>query len=455
MDNLKFPTNVKQIGSIGNGLKIYLEDYAYSYLNQYSNSGEFEERIAMLIGRYITIDGQQVLFISGAIQGIHSKLNKGILNFTDKSWTYANEQIKKYFKGLDVVGWAVSQPGYGTSKNSTYIDYHMSIFKEDYNVMFVMDPVEKISSFYVYDSEIKNLNETRGYFVYFEKNNGMHEYMLNNKDLSLKPENKIENKFKILKIEKDEVEQPEEDLDEYLEKEDDVKLTKTSPYVDKNRYIELLKGEKTIKAPNRKKVRANQRRRINILATVSSVLFIVTFVMGAGLIQNETRISSLEDQLISLNQSYKNLLTRLSDNKVQDVFSNQEEENIDENLTAQLILENGNEILKNAQENLTIIKDTEEEVENTQTSETIEETKDELEPMDDGTIFVNSLENTEIEETPTGIPEYYVVQEGDSLGYISLKFYGTRGKMEEIMQLNNMDDPDKLFYGRRIKLPRN
>ena len=64
-DNITIPSHIKQIGSIENDIKIYVEDYVYTYLYQYARSGGNKEKLAALAGKRIVIDGQQNIIISG------------------------------------------------------------------------------------------------------------------------------------------------------------------------------------------------------------------------------------------------------------------------------------------------------------------------------------------------------------------------------------------------------
>ena len=63
------PSKTKQMGSIENEVKIYMEDYVYTYLYQYGKSGGGKEKLAALVGRHYNVEGQETLIISGAIQG--------------------------------------------------------------------------------------------------------------------------------------------------------------------------------------------------------------------------------------------------------------------------------------------------------------------------------------------------------------------------------------------------
>ena len=43
-DDTTLPSNVKQMGSIEEGIRIYVEDYVYTYLYQYARSGGNKEK---------------------------------------------------------------------------------------------------------------------------------------------------------------------------------------------------------------------------------------------------------------------------------------------------------------------------------------------------------------------------------------------------------------------------
>ena len=51
-----FPSNVKQMGNIDKKLKIYIEDYAYTYLYQYAKTGGGSEKLAVLVGGHTCIN---------------------------------------------------------------------------------------------------------------------------------------------------------------------------------------------------------------------------------------------------------------------------------------------------------------------------------------------------------------------------------------------------------------
>ncbi len=372
--NFDLPKNIKQMGSIDNSFKIYMEDYVFTYLQQYAKEGKGEERSAILVGESYSVDGSEIVFISGAIKPEHTMQENGIIKFSEKSFEHIDKQIQKYFNGQKIVGWFYSQPGFSDYINDEYIKYHKEIFKEKNQVFFLNDPLENIGCFYKFlDNNFYNIS---GFIIYYEKNEQMSEYMLNNKPLTTKSEEK---RFRA----KDE------------------KLLDISRKANNQKNSNMLKEYKKM---------------TNVFGSLSAVLFLVCFIMGAGLMQSDDRISELEKRLVKLDESYRYVLSEVKNDKVQSVFaqdiSMQETTNIEQTSKEE-----------------TSIK-TEETTESTTKVETV------------------TQNNNDKKQYKT-----YVVEEGDSLELISKKIYGDRKKISEIMQLNNITDANKIFVGMKIKLP--
>ena len=457
MTNFEFPTNVKQIGDIGEGMRIYIEDYVYSYLQQYSEYADFEERLALLIGRYMIIDGEKVLFISGAVQGTETVFENGIHTFTEESWESGYKEIKKYFNGLDVVGWMHSQPGFGITQNEAYFDYHRENFANEYSCLFVIDPKEKLTTFYTWADDMNSIVDTSGYFIYFDKNNGMHEYMLNNKIINLGIGAKFESTFK--KLKKPLPPEVDDDIEEEsIAAQSISKSTSTKNKKSKNNNVN---DKFNLKSTTVK----NQNKKINILMSLCSILLLVCIGMETGLVNSKERIASLEEQIASMD----NEIDSINKDDTQTVFAQDETEvpvdtnsvtitpvdtsnkSVDEDTSNQSTNENTLEdivvpIETPDEQVATIPEETEEEI----ITETSEITSPE--PTEPTTNNEESTSKNPIYGT-NNVPETYVVQKGDSLGYISMKFYGNLSMGEDIMTLNGMSDPDQLYYGQVITLP--
>jgi len=451
MKEFKFPANIRQIGSIDDGLKIYVEDYVISYLKQYFGTGDYEEKLAILMGKEMAIDGQDVLFISGAVEGKYAQEKDGILQFTDKTWEYVLTQKEGYFDELKVVGFAQTQPSYGTYLNSSYAEYHLNTFKKPYHVLFVWDPIENLNAFYRYNDKQNELSEASGYFVYYDKNKSMHEYMMQNrtaKKAALKNEDKtLAYLAKTRPEPKAETSWDPDSFEEKRKKVFNFRRTKKTKAV----LTEEAEGEiKTAKieiAESPRRQGAEQRRVINLLVGLSAVLFILTFVMGMGLIRNEDRITSLESNLKILSTSYRNLLATVRDADV-DVFAGD----------AEALDIDGADLLNEASEN-EAGKEAEKEAVNlleaspnqAEEPEPLNE-PDEVAPIETPPAQIGYEPGTEM--VINELPEYYIVQSGDSLLAISKKFYGATNMMDDIIELNKIKDPNSIISGTRLVLPK-
>ncbi len=431
MDTYKIPTNVKQIGNVDNELRVYIEDYVYSYLLQYAKANDNDESIAILIGRCMIIDGKKVLFISGAIQGIYSETKKGILTFSDETYEYVEEQRLKHFKGLEIVGWMLSQPGYGTYLSTGHVNYHINNFKKPYQIMFVLDTVEKMNTFFQYDKEKEEMLEMEGFFIFYEKNEEMQQYITENRI-----ETNIEDEVsKLIKIRKPEV---SENIKE--EKENNIEEVHESNKIKEEvNKINVVNIDKREKSPKIKKLDITKRTSFNfnqqILAGGLALVVMATF--GISAVANDNKITRLENDVNVLTEAYNLLVTHVnnSDN-VSQVFASSdnnvvETKSIDEmpkedEIKTDVELETENIDLSELQSNVIV--------------EVIEDEK-------------TDVEENNIETFATDISNYYVVKQGDSLISISRSIYGTDNMQQKIMDVNNIEDPNKIYFGMKLLLP--
>ncbi|MEI3163666.1 MAG: LysM peptidoglycan-binding domain-containing protein [Lachnospirales bacterium] len=335
------PNNVKQVGSISDGNRIYLEDYACTYLEQYAASEGGKEKIALLVGRNLTINDDCVLFINGIIQGKYTIQKNGMIELTEKSWQYIEKQLNLYFKDCQVVGWAYVQPGFEDYISEKLCNFQKNNITKGLQVLYITDPTEKISGFYKWNNNDEVFNNIKGYIIYYEKNDGMHEYMLENKIKEDKP-----------------VETPEERL--------------------KNDAGAKARKIAVAKVPKKAKHYAtvDQSKTINLLSSLSFVMLLVCFIMGATLVQNDDKLNQLEAQLTALESEFQNTKA---------VFASYSE--------------------------TTTVTTTEAPTEATTAQAT-----------------------AQVEHTK------YKVQQGDTLISISKAKYGNTAKVREIRQLNNMEN---------------
>ena len=441
MHDFTLPTNIKQIGSIENGLRIYMEDYVCTFLQQYAMAGGFEERIAYLVGKHMLIDAQPFLFISGAIYGKHAEKVEGYTRFTKQSAEYAEEMLEEYFPGMEIVGWMQSQPGYGTYLNQHYGAYHLRQFTKAYQVLFVNDPLEKTNAFYLSNpnaiTPADRLAELSGYFIYYEKNVNMHEYMLTNTAAEYAP---VDNKSGGGTAFASEGSGNCNAMSYNPDKKDAkvVELVSEQFYDDTDYYTEepKIRPRSTRPSQNNKN---SQKRQTNMLASVCAVLFVVAFVMGIGLIRNQDRLDQMENEIRQLITAHRNLFTQLNSQDLTPVFAEapqappEPEQQVQEEIP----------VLTEEPE-LVVLSEPDPEPEVTYEPPLILVRPD-PEPSPHPPVYDD--------EVGLFIPLTYVIQAGDSLSAISLRFFGTVDRVGDILMLNGMDNPDHIVVGRTIALP--
>ena len=64
----ELPKNIKQIGDVSSGKKIYIEDYAFTYINSIAYQSEDTELAGVLLGEMSRVEGQLCIFIKGVIK---------------------------------------------------------------------------------------------------------------------------------------------------------------------------------------------------------------------------------------------------------------------------------------------------------------------------------------------------------------------------------------------------
>jgi len=352
------PQRVKQMGGLESGRKIFMEDYVYTYLNQYGRSGGGKEKLAALIGRHYVVNGQETVVISGVIQAKETVQENGMERFSEETWEYIGGQMQKYFQGQNIVGWVHCQPGFGAFLMAKDEGFHREFFREKWQVLFVLDTVDKLDAFYIYNEEGTGLRQAKGYFIYYDRNRQMQEYMLENS--MVKPK---EEREPAISLTEERRERRKPTQEERLDAAQDIRRV-------------LKKREAAAKKAKREHDR--------LLAAVSCVLCVVCVSLGVAMVQSLDRLRTVEAELMTMRSSYQTLAEDFEGVKVQSVFAVQQADTAEKN---------------------------------------IETTKK------------------------------YIVEGGDSLGYISRKFYGDHDGIVKIMAANGLEDADRIYEGQVLWIP--
>lgn len=169
--NIKLPRNIKQVGSGGGTRKIYIEDYAAGYIKTYPEA-EGEYRYGVLLGEIKRSGIYTYVFVKGAVEaGEHKSIR-----FDDEIWTGIYEEIKQYFMEGEIVGWYLNVPMMERDGRMRLQKIHLDNFAGNDKICFFFDRSEKQEVIYSYDSGM--MQKRHGYYVFYEKNPQMQNYMV-------------------------------------------------------------------------------------------------------------------------------------------------------------------------------------------------------------------------------------------------------------------------------------
>ena len=239
-----------------------------------------------------------MLLISGAIQAKGTVQEGGTERFGDETWEYIGGQLQQYFKGMTVVGWVHCQPGFGAFLTAKDEQFHREYFKEDWQVLFAMDTVDRLDSFYLYNEDGSGLRQARGYFVYYDRNREMQEYMLDNSMIRPREE--------AAEIETA-AEQPKEGAKRRKKPTQEERMDAAKE------IRRVLQKRETV-------VKQAKREHDLMLLAVSGVLCVVCVCMGMAMMQSLGRLQLVEKELTAMQTSYQTLAENLEDARVQSVL---------------------------------------------------------------------------------------------------------------------------------------
>ena len=177
--NLRLPKNIRQIGNPDGHKRIYMEDYVVTYLNYIARPVSTQARGAILLGESKKSDMGDVIFISGAVDAQNIEFDMDESEFTQEAWTTIYDQVKQFFPGLSVMGWFLSRMGFSTAVNDKIEKMHVENFPGKDKVLFITDSLESEDAFYMYEQG--QLVKQKGYYIYYEKNEAMQNYIMKQK----------------------------------------------------------------------------------------------------------------------------------------------------------------------------------------------------------------------------------------------------------------------------------
>lgn len=375
-DGVKLPNNIRQVGTPGDKLKIYIEDYVITYLNQIAGQKPFGQKAALLLGEKVRKDKTDIFFISAAIHMEDLQIKEDSLQITSEIWTGLYEKIDKYFKDKHILGWFLSRPGQSVGMSGQIERVQAEQFRDKGTIFYALDPLDREDAFYVYEKG--QLTRHQGYYIYYERNEAMQNYMI--------------------ELRKDKTADGE---------------TETTGF--QNRLFERKTDNKWKKEAY---TRSRQRSR-RWFPQVAAVVLVV--LIAAAIRRNVTDNNMQVSQVVSRSAASETMLNE-SDAS--------ETNNLD-------LVET---IMQQAAESM---GESEKMMEASDNSSVSSETDD----------AENESEANENTDVAVGTHQSYTVKEGDTLLKISRAYYQDAEHVQEIIRLNQIENPDYIYPGMVLQLP--
>lgn len=423
---IRTPKNIKQIGDVSSDKKIYIEDYAFSYINSLAYGLDNSEQSGVLLGEYQKNDSEKCLFIKGVVKAKNPDVHSEGIIFNENVWSGIYKDIEKYFPNLEVVGWYAAVSGLTQQKMEYLKKLHKDNFTGGLKTLYLVDTHEKIENFYLYEGG--KLKKQSGYVCYYERNYEMQEYMLEKRG-----RRSVESK------EKDKVMQS---------------------------IREII---------NNKEQLQHQRKNMIFMYSIGSVLAVVVLVIGINLINSYEKMQNFDNSLSTIVKQISDISDK--DDNAKDAASSEivpvnklsgevyptqsQEEQSTQSMENNSVQDNTQE---SQMEGSTIYTDgaaIENETGYVQLTESDSVQASQYKETE-GTQAVSQsvIQNSQADNTAdvlkdNTVPSYttYVVKKGDTIMSICQNYYGTVKKYDEVAALNNLDDVNKLYIGQEIKLP--
>lgn len=174
-DTATFPRNFRQIGTPEGEKHIFIEDYVYTYLHP-AFLGMNERRVCILVGRTEQYGKNTNIYVNGAFELPEIAYCGTAPVFQEKIRTEICTLIKRYFDGSTLLGWFYDEKGTAPCLTPELERILKNFFGGNNRLLLLSDSLEKEETLYIYEDGAVHKKE--GYYIYYERNQAMQEYMI-------------------------------------------------------------------------------------------------------------------------------------------------------------------------------------------------------------------------------------------------------------------------------------
>ena len=451
----RLPRNIRACGQNGGALPVYMEDYVVTYIRRLTESGFPESSAVVLVGQVMETEVGRCLFVRGAINA--SGICEGDRPiFGEDVWNEVYEKIRLYFPCDEVVGWCVAGPGFRLLQEDVFLRAHIDNFADSEKIFCCYESLEKELVLRV--CEGGSFRVLPGYYIYYEKNDEMQNYMMEEVAFFHRTREREEEKKEGKPVQDGKVMQMEE-----------------------------LRKKKT------EKTGTGHKDMMQLVAIACIIVLIVSVMVGTD------TLSKLKETVFTNGEDVSGTRLAVDDGSEEEgeiknaeefAFGNfdfldekdgnvQEEQSTaqktpdeqEKQIAEQTEPEEQEEKTAEAEEQVAVQTELGEQEEKTAAPE--EQVAEQAEPSQTGQEIVTQAEvqkdesaDTEQEDDPDYIEEEtvtvlspteytrYIVKAGDTLAKVCREVYGSVELLYYVCELNQLKDVDSIYVGQELILPK-
>lgn len=451
------PKNIRQIGQATGNQKIYLEDYVITYLRQILTPEE-NMRVMILYGHKEMIEDELYWFVNGAVEAQHDFfMEKTIID--EESWKKVNEMAEKFFPDLTVMGWAITREDSTEDLEEQIMRTQRQFFRPDQKLYFEYITSDKTEALYLHEKGKRNM--LSGYYIYYERNECMQNYMV-----SLRTRER----------------HPEEMNADHAARQ----------------FREVCQE---------KKQDLHKKRSSAFATCVSLLLVMAILVIGITMLNNYEKMQSMERVLYQISGKMDDATEATADadaaqdQAVQDALLAENTQTADQMAETTADAQDMSQMADSAEamqatgadaaaeqadpamaeqttdgqtagnENATAANRTDDgqagggqaEDPNTTTESSNKSDADIAPAADENAAGSDVTENSSADasqpaaettaQASASQETVYMIKQGDTLAKICMQYYGSLSKMGEVCERNQIEDKDSIYYGQKIVLP--
>lgn len=401
----EIPRNVRQIGEVKGKTKIYIEDYITTFMKQISTRDDKSKALILYGDRQI--DGDvTLLFVNGAVLAECNESSEGKKTvFEESVWKDVNEKAGHFFKDSMVLGWIYMRYDLSDFVEAPVINTHKEFFRQDQQIFMEYSVSERRENLYLFEKG--NMEMQSGYFIYYERNEAMQNYMITVKQ-----------------------DEPEE----------------VKPEVDK-----AAKKFRGIVAEKKEEI--HRKQTMGMLYGTSVAMLLIVTIIGVTMLNNYEKMQNMERVLydISAQMTDEEKAAEPAAETVEIVTGD-----------AALVSATNQEPIANDEVSPnpeTLLHETPHETVSDnfvmgETLPTVGAQVGEIEPRSEEAVIEEATVDPVIEDQEGYIiPGTYTIEKGDTLAKISKQFYGDESMIDKICEVNGIEDKNSIQYGVNIVLP--